>query len=201
MKNSDSAEAYILTTGKWIESLTILRELFLSTGMTETLKWGAPVYTHKGRNIASMAAFKNYVALWFYQGVLLKDDAKKLVNAQEGVTKALRQWRFTSAEEILKERTDILAYIAEAITNSEQGKEIKAERNKALQIPVELQNKLDSDYELKSAFDTFTPGRRREFAEYIAQPKTEATRISRLEKIVPMIMSGTGLNDKYKNKG
>lgn len=198
MQNAKSVEIYISGTGRWSESLVILRDVFLSSGLAETVKWGAPVYTHKGRNIASMAAFKNYIALWFYQGALLKDEAKKLVNAQEGVTKALRQWRFSNSEEILENREIILDYIAEAVANSEQGKVIKADRQKPIEIPVELQNKFDSDYEFKVAFDMLTIGKKRDFAEYIAKAKTEITRIARLQKIIPLILSGVGLNDKYK---
>jgi uncharacterized protein YdeI (YjbR/CyaY-like superfamily) len=168
--------------------------------MIETIKWGAPVYLHKDKNISSMAAFKNYVGIWFYQGALLNDEAKKLVNAQDGVTKALRQWRFTSIEEILANRKLIMDYIEEAIANSEAGKEIKAERNKEIVIPVEIQNLFDIDYDFKFAFGKFTPGKRREFAEFVAQPKNESTRLARLEKIIPLVLQGIGLNDKYKSK-
>lgn len=200
MKNSGTVASYISETGKWEGSFILLRNIFLSSGLNETVKWGGPVYMHLDKNIAAMAAFKNYVAIWFYQGALLKDESKKLVNAQEGVTKALRQWRFSNSEEILENEKIILDYIAEAIANSEQGKEIKADRNKEIEIPVELQSKFELDYEFKAEFDMLTIGKKRDFAEYISQAKTEATRMARLEKIIPMVLSGTGLNDKYKKK-
>lgn len=200
MKTNNSADEYINSTGQWTDCLKLLREIFLSSGMTETIKWGAPVYMHKDKNISSMAAFKNYVGIWFYQGALLSDEAKKLVNAQDGVTKALRQWRFTTIEEISSNRKLIMDYIEEAIANSEAGKEIKAERNKEIVIPVEIQNLFDTDYEFKAAFEGLSLGKRREFAEFIAQPKNESTRLARLEKITPLVLQGIGLNDKYKNK-
>ena len=200
MKTNQSALEYINSTGQWTESLLLLREIFLSSGMTETIKWGVPVYMHKDKNISSMAAFKNYAGIWFYQGALLRDEAGKLINAQDGVTKALRQWRFTSVEDIQANRKIISDYINEAIANSEAGIEIKAERNKEIVIPAEIQNLLDTDFEFKAAFEGFTPGKRREFAEFVAQPKNESTRIARLEKIIPLVLQGIGLNDKYKSK-
>ena len=102
MKSSGTADDFILNSGKWQKALTLLRDIFLATQLNETKKWGAPVYTMEGKNIAGMAASKSYVTIWFYQGALLKDKEKKLINAQEGITKALRQWRFSSEEEIQK---------------------------------------------------------------------------------------------------
>jgi uncharacterized protein YdeI (YjbR/CyaY-like superfamily) len=200
MRTNNSADEYINSTGQWTDCLKLLREIFLLSGMTETIKWGAPVYMHKDKNISSMAAFKNYVGIWFYQGALLSDEAKKLVNAQEGVTKALRQWRFSSIEEVSSNREMIMDYIKEAIANSDAGKEIKPDKNKEIVIPVEIQNLLDTNASFRNAFESFSPGKRREFAEHVAQPKNESTRLSRLEKITPLVMQGIGLNDKYKSK-
>jgi uncharacterized protein YdeI (YjbR/CyaY-like superfamily) len=200
MTSNQSAADYINSTGQWTEALLLLREIFLASGMTETIKWGTPVYMHKDKNISSMAAFKNYVGIWFYQGALLSDEAKKLVNAQDGITKALRQWRFTSIDEILTNRKLISNYIDEAIANSEAGIEIKAERNKEIVVPFEIQNLLNTNPSFKTAFEKFSPGKRREFAEYVAQPKNESTRMSRLEKVISLVMQGIGLNDKYKSK-
>lgn len=200
MKINLSAEEYINSAGNWTESLLLLREIFLSSGMTETIKWGAPVYMHKDKNIGSMAAFKSYVGIWFYQGVLLRDESKKLVSAQVGITKALRQWRFMSLDEIMANRHLISAYIDEAIANSENGIEIKADRNKEIVIPLEIQNLFDNNKTFQTAYESFTPGKKREFADYVAQPKNESTRLSRLEKIIPLVMQGIGLNDKYKRK-
>ena len=100
MKKVSSVDAYIASGGDWKGSLVLLRELFSSTIMVESIKWGMPVYTVNGKNVAGFSAFKSWVGIWFYQGVFLKDTAGVLLNAQEGVTKGLRQWRFSSSEEI-----------------------------------------------------------------------------------------------------
>lgn len=180
----------------WNRELKRLSEIIKNTNLIETTKWGGPVYTHKGKNIVSFGGFKNYFTLWFYNGVFLKDPYKVMVNAQDGKTKALRQWRFTSMDEI--DENKILEYIREAIENSEKGIEIKPEKFKAVAIPELLQNELNSDIKLKSAFEKLTPGKQKEYNLYIEEAKQEKTRISRIEKIKPLILKGTGLNDKYK---
>jgi len=138
MKTNSSVDEYIVTTGKWRESIILLREIVLSMPMTETLKWGRPIYTFEGKNVLGISAFKSYVGLWFMQGALLKDEHNKLINAQEGITKALRQWRFTSLEEIQKNTEIIIEYLAEAISNQEKGLEIKPEKSKKLIVPEDL---------------------------------------------------------------
>ncbi|RMF58752.1 MAG: hypothetical protein D6748_07920 [Calditrichaeota bacterium] len=198
MKGEKTVDAYIEKHPQWREALTRLREIILSTSMEETIKWGAPVYTVNGKNVVGMGAFKSYVGLWFFQGALLKDEQKKLMNAQEGKTKALRQWRFQSPEEIEADAELIQSYIQEAINNQLQGKEIKADRSKPLIIPEELQEKLFSNSELAERFAALSKSCQREYAEYIAEAKRPETRLRRLEKIIPMIMEGAGLNDKYK---
>lgn len=189
---------YIEKKSNWKESLEVLRETMLSLPVVETIKWGAPTYTFEGKNIVGMAAFKNYCGLWFFQGALLKDEQKVLMNAQEGKTKAMLQWRFSSIEEINSEL--IKEYVLEAIENQKQGKEIKPQRNKKpLIIPELLQKELDSNSALKVSFESFTVSKKREYADYISEAKREATKQSRLEKIIPMILEGKGLHDKYKN--
>ncbi len=196
MKKSKSVEDFLKQHMEWASALKPLREVALSTGLEETIKWGAPVYTWNGKNIIGLGAFKSYVGVWFYQGVFLKDEAKRLINAQEGKTKALRQWRFANADEI--EEDVLRSYIFEAIENQKLGKEVKPERKKGVDIPLELAGALKENLDLKEAFGNFTPGKQREFAAYISEAKRAATKISRLEKIVPMILAGIGLNDKYK---
>ena len=196
MKRFKTVENYISGNDQWREALIKLRTIILSTNLKETVKWGVPVYTFDGKNIVGIAAFKSYVGLWFYQGTFLKDKKKKLINAQEGKTKALRQWRFNSLEEIDDEL--VKAYILEAIENQKQGKEIKPARNKTLVIPTELQNSLDQNEALQKRFADLSLSCKREYAEYIAEAKREGTKIRRLEKIIPMIMNRVGLNDKYK---
>jgi len=180
----------------WNDELERLTEIVEKTNLVRTIKWGAPVYTHNGKNIVSFGGFKNYFTLWFYNGVFMKDPYKVLINAQEGKTKALRQWRFNSMDEI--DENKILDYINEAIKNSEEGKQIRPEKFKAVPVPELLQKELDCDKKLNSAFEKLTPGKQKEYNLYIDEAKQEKTKLSRMEKIKPLILNGFGLNDKYK---
>lgn len=196
MKKCKTADEYISHHSERKESLVKLRKILLDANLNETIKWGAPVYTHQGSNIVGLGAFKSYTAMWFFQGALLKDPYGKLINAQEGKTKSLRQWRFNSPEEIQEKL--IMQYVEEAIRNQEAGREIKPSRNKPLIIPDELKNLLTKDPQLRSRFDELSLSCRREYSEYINEAKREETRMRRMEKIVPMIREKKGLNDKYK---
>lgn len=198
MKFAKSIEEYFAMNQQWEKELLLLREIMLSSEAEETLKWGAPTYTINKKNVAGLGAFKSYVGIWFHQGVFLKDKHKKLLNAQEGKTKALRQWRFDSVEEITENAALIKSYLEEAIENQKAGKSVKAEKKSELVLPEELQLAFKEDANLKTSFDQFTPGRKREFAEYVSEAKRAATRQSRMEKIKPMILAGIGLNDKYR---
>lgn len=198
MKSYKTVDAYIADSGQWEAALILLRELILATELEEKVKWGAPIYTLQNKNVIGIAAFKNYVGLWFHQGVFLNDEANKLMNAQEGVTKALRQWRFSSLAEIETDAELISAYIQEAILNQQAGKVLKPQKAKALSIPAELQAALEADAELQTAFDAFTPYKQKEFAEHISEAKRESTKQNRLKKIIPMIKQGIGLMDKYR---
>ena len=153
-------------------------------------------YTVNGKNVVGMGAFKSYVGIWFFQGVFLQDKQQKLVNAQEGKTKAMRQWRFTALEEIDEQL--LRQYIEEAIQNQKEGKEVKPERTKEVLIPAELSSALENQAELASCFGQLTPGKQREYAGYIHEAKRADTKVKRLEKIIPMILAGKGLNDRYK---
>lgn len=198
MKKASSVEDYISAHKQWKESLELLRELFLSSGMNETIKWGMPVYTVSNKNVAGFSAFKSHAGIWFFQGVFLKDPSKKLINAQEGVTKALRQWRFTSPEEIANNRETVIAYLAEAIQNQKEGREMKPVRKRRVEIPAELEKALSENPAFRDGFNALSPGKQKEYADYVRIARQEETRTSRLEKIIPMVMDGIGLNDKYK---
>ena len=193
-----TVEEYIKTQPAWETELDFLKKLVSQHNLVESIKWGSPVYIHDGKNVVGLSAFKSYVGLWFFQGGLLKDKAGKLVNAQEGKTQAMRQWRFGSLKEIEENQDLINLYIEEAIANQKAGKEIKAKVGKPLEIPQELQSRLDSDADLNTAFEALNLSKKRDFAEYIQLAKREETKLARLEKIIPMIMAGIGLNDKYK---
>lgn len=179
----------------WIEELEALKSIISKTQLVETEKWGAPTYTHNTKNIIGIGGFKSYFGIWFFNGVFLKDEKKLLINANEENTKGLRQMRFQSIEEI-NEKV-ILEYISEAIANEEKGLKIKPESKEKIACKL-LENELKSDIDLKEAFQLFTPYKQREFMEYINEAKQEKTKLNRLEKIKPMILSNTGLNDKYR---
>ena len=196
MKRFTTVDAYIDHHVKFKPVLQKLRNLISTTELEETVKWGMPTYTIKGKNVVGISAFKNHAGIWFFQGALLADKDKILKNAQEGKTKAMRQMRFTDPGQVDDEI--VLTYLAEAIQNEKAGKRIAISRNKTLILPSALKEALSKDKTLHSAFNGFTLGRQREFAEYIDSAKREATVLNRLEKIIPMIKSGVGLNDKYR---
>ena len=185
MQKITTVTSYIDGLSQWKEEVMLLRELALASGLAETIKWGGPCYTKGGQNILGLAAFKNYACIWFFQGALLKDEKGYLMNAQEGKTKALRQWRFTSLQEIKK--APIKAYIKEAITNSEKGLKIKAAPKTPLPLPIELQQAM-KDKTFKSKWEALSPSHRREYCEYILEAKKEETRLRRAEKCVKAVM-------------
>ncbi len=198
MKKIYSVEEYLEEHTNFSDALTLLRSIINSTELTETVKWSAPTYSLNGKNVIGLGAFKNHFGIWFFNGVFLKDEQKLLVNAQEGKTKALRQMRFTSINDI--DKVVVLAYIKEAIENQKLGKEIKPDRSKKeTTIPIELQDALNLNSNLKTAFKKITPGKQREYCDYISSAKRDATKQTRLDKITPMIIQGVGLHDKYKN--
>ncbi|MFV9550662.1 YdeI/OmpD-associated family protein [Algibacter sp. PT7-4] len=198
MKKIYSVEEYIEEHNHFSDALILLRAIILTTEVIETVKWNAPVYTFNGKNVLGFGAFKNHFCIWFFNGVFLKDEHNVLINAQENKTKALRQMRFTTINDI--DKKVVLAYIIEAIENQKLGKEIKPNRSKKeVIIPVELKTILNTNKELKLAFKTLSPYKQHEYCEHIATAKREATKKSRLDKIIPMILKGVGLHDKYKN--
>ena len=191
-----SVDQYILNHLERKIELEALRDILLKTELLEEVKWGAPVYTLAGKNIVAIGAFKAYVGLWFYQGVLLIDKEQVLINAQEGKTKAMRQWRFSSISDINNKL--IKQYVSEAIKNSKDSREIKPTKPQSAIIPPELIRFLASNNKLKVGFESFTPYKQKEFAEFIAEAKRTATKEARLEKIKLMILQGVGLHDKYR---
>ncbi len=197
MTDSKKIDQYIEKHSQWKKQLNELRAIFLQTELIEEVKWGAPAYTLNGSIVSGLGAFKNHYAIWFHQGVFLKDKKKQLVNAQEGKTQALRQWKFIAKDTIDSEL--VLGYILEAIENSKAGKKLKPKPKKELDIPKLLKNEFKKNKVFNNSFKKLTPGKQREYAEYISTAKREATQISRLEKIAPMIKEGKGLHDKYKN--
>ena len=196
MRRHETADQFFAAAKEWRAELLELRSILRSTALEETVKWGGPVYTFGGKNVAGIGGFKSYFGLWFFQGALLADKRKLLINAQEGKTKALRQMRFRSKGEI--DRGLIEAYVGEAIALAERGVEIKPQRNKPVEVPAELRAALRKRAAVRASFEAMTPGKRREYAEYVASAKRDDTKQKRIDKILPMIESGIGLNDKYR---
>ncbi len=191
-------DALIEKKSEWAKELKALRKILRASKMTETWKWSFPTYTHLGKNIASISCTKKAVGIWFFQGALLKDKKKKLRNAQEGKTKAMRQWLFKDLAAVKKDSDLLAAYLIEAKANQEAGKEIKPVRGKkVVPIPAELKAGLKAK-KLTKAFAALSQSKQNEYNEHIASAKQEATKQRRLDKILPMILVGKGLHDKYK---
>ncbi|MGB5821607.1 MAG: DUF1801 domain-containing protein [Saonia sp.] len=196
MDPSERIEAYFAKDHLFKEGIAILRSLAKQTELEETCKWGIPVYTIKNKNVLGICAFKGYFGLWFYNGAFLNDFKDVLENAQEGKTKAMRHWKFTSVDEI--NTKDVLDYMEEAIANQKKGIVLKPERNKAVEMPILLKKVLKEKPGLQTAFETLSPYKQKAYFEYIAMAKQEKTKLSRLEKILPMIGKGIGLHDAYR---
>ena len=196
MPSAKSVDDYIENKNQWADELFKLREILNKASLEEAIKWGAPCYTYEGVNVVGLGGFKSYFGLWFHQGALLKDTRGLLINAQEGKTKALRQWRMYSAADI-KPRI-VKAYVDEAIGLAKGRRSIPVERNKRFVVPEPLKSALSASKKLQTAFKALRPGQRREYADYIREAKQDATKLRRIEKITPMILAGCGLNDRYR---
>jgi uncharacterized protein YdeI (YjbR/CyaY-like superfamily) len=181
---------------QWKEEIQLIKSIVEKTKLLHSIKWGIDVYTLNGQNIIGIAPFKAYIGIWFYNGVFMSDPLNVFVNAQEGKTKALRQWRFSSMEEINTDQ--IYSYLLEAIANEKAGKRLVPDRSVKFEIPGILEEVFKNNTQLKAGFYNLSPGKQKEYALYIQEPKREETKISRLEKIKPMILEGKGLNDRYK---
>ena len=196
MKRFTSVDAYFEQEHEFSEGINKLRDIAAKTEFVETLKWGGPVYTIDNKNVLMIGAFKNHFGLWFFNGSFLSDPKNVLESAQEK-TKGMRHWKFTENDAI--DEAGVLAYMEEAIANQKKGKMITPDKKKETLIPDLLQQALDKDPGLREKFNAFSPYKQREFCEHISSAKQEKTKLTRLEKALPMIASGVGLNDKYRN--
>ncbi len=181
-------------TGQWQEAYKKLRSIILETGLDEALKWGCPCYTYKGVNVVLIHGFKEYCALLFHKGVLLKDPEKFLIQQTENVQSA-RQMRFTGMREVESLENAIKNYVFEAIEVEKAGLKVEFKKTREFNMPYEFKSYLDGDTELKEAFESLTPGRQRGYLLHFSQPKQSKTRVSRIEKAIPHIFDGKGLND------
>ncbi len=194
MVKPKSTDEYIANETQWQEELIMLRDILNSMELKEQIKWLFPCYTHQGKNVVGLGSFKGYFGLWFFQGALMKDTHRKLVNAQEGKTQAMRQWRMTHKSEI--DINLIKTYVQEAINNTKAGKKVKIEKKEILPS-TELIEALEKDLVAKSAFEQLTPGRQRDYHDYINNAKRSATKKSRIAKSLGLILQNKGLNDQY----
>jgi uncharacterized protein YdeI (YjbR/CyaY-like superfamily) len=187
-------DEYLSKEKKWREEFEKLRMIVLDCQLTEELKWGKPCYSFEGKNIVLIHGFKEYCAILFIKGALLKDANGILIQQTENV-QAGRQIRFTSVQKIVEMEALLKAYIHEAIEVEKAGLEVDFKKNTEFKIPEEFQNKLDETPALKTAFEALTPGRQRAYIFYFSGPKQSKTRESRVEKCVQQILSGKGLDD------
>ncbi len=178
----------------WKEEFEKLRSIVLDCGLTEEYKWMHPCYTFEGKNIVLIHGFKEYCALLFHKGALLKDAQGILIQQTENVQEG-RQIRFTNIQEIDELGPILQAYIYEAIEVEKAGLQVVKKTTADFPIPEEFQKELDAIPALKTAFEALTPGRQRAYLFYFSQPKQAKTRESRVEKCVPQILRGKGLND------
>ncbi len=185
---------YFSKSQKWLEELEQLRTIVLDCGLTEALKWGVPCYTFEKSNIVLLHTFKEYCALLFFKGVLLKDVKGILVQQTENV-QATRQIRFTNVSEIMEMAPILKSYIYEAVDVEKAGLIVDFKKTTAFKMPEEFQNKLEDSPGLKTAFAALTPGRQRAYLLYFSAPKQPKTRESRIEKYVQQILDGQGLHD------
>ncbi|MED3992231.1 YdeI family protein [Priestia aryabhattai] len=193
-KMNPKVDEFLSKAKKWKEEYETLRKIVLDCELTEDYKWMNPCYTFDKKNIVLMHGFKEYCALLFPKGSLLQDSHGILIQQTENVQGA-RQIRFTNVQEIIEKEAILKAYIYEAIEVEKAGLKVKAKKPEELIIPEELQHKFDEIPALKDAFTTLTPGRQRAYILHFSAAKQSKTRASRVEKCIPNILNGKGLND------
>jgi uncharacterized protein YdeI (YjbR/CyaY-like superfamily) len=195
-KMNPKVDAFLREAEKWREEYEKLRSIILECGLTEELKWGHPCYAFEGTNVVLIHGFKEYCAILFIKGALLKDAEGILIQQTENV-QAGRQVRFTNVREIVKMKTILKAYIKEAIEVEKSGLQVTYKKTEEFGMPEELQKKLREMPALKTAFDALTPGRQRGYILYFSAPKQSKTRELRIEKCMDLILDGKGLHDDF----
>ncbi|WP_182070587.1 YdeI/OmpD-associated family protein [Bacillus haynesii] len=193
-RTNPKVDEFLNKTEKWKEEFEKLRQIVLDCGLNEDFKWKHPCYTFEKKNIVLIHGFKEYCALLFHKGALLKDPNGILIQQTENV-QAARQIRFTNVQEIAEMETILKAYINEAIEVEKAGLQVNFKKGAEYTIPEELQKKFAEIPALKTAFEELTPGRQRAYILYFSKPKQSKTRESRIEKYTQQILDGKGLND------
>lgn len=186
-------DEHINESKQWKDEMNALRTIILDCQLAEDFKWGKPCYSFQGKNIVIIQGFKEYFALLFFKGGIMKDSEHLLVKMGEN-TQAGRQMRFENVQDILDKKSIIKDYIFEAVEIEERGEKVEIKRE-ATPIPEEFQIKLNENPELKSAFESLTAGRQRAYLFHFSAPKQSKTRKSRIEKSIPNILDGKGMNE------
>lgn len=187
-------DAYLEIATRWQGEMKALRTILLASGLTEELKWYQPVYTLEGHNVAIISSFKEHCIIGFFKGALLRDE-QLLLSVPGENTQSSRFFKFTSAREITRLKPIIKAYIEEAIHVETSGLKVEFKKIADRPIPEELRQRFDEQPALQTTFAALTPGRQRAYLLYFSAAKQSATRASRIEKCIPLIMEGKGLND------
>ncbi|MCU9614914.1 YdeI family protein [Caldibacillus lycopersici] len=193
-KTSRKVDGFIRKATKWKAEYETLRKIVLDCDLTEEIKWMHPCYTFENKNIVLIHGFKEYCALLFPKGALLKDPNHILIQQTEN-SQSARQIRFTNVQEIVELEPAIKGYISEAIEVEKAGLEVEFKKHSDYPVPEELETKFAENPELKTAFEALTPGRQRAYLLYFAQAKQSKTRVTRIEKYTEKILEGKGLND------
>lgn len=200
MDYSEKVEAYYAKEHHFKKGIEILRNLALKANAQEFFKWQAPVYGVDGKNVFWIARFKNHFGIGFFNGVFLSDPKNVLINVQKDKTMAMRHWHFKSVDGI--DENGVLTYIIESLENQRKGvvltQKQKTKKKKKVVVPQLLKNALHQDPKTNEIFRKLSPYKQAEYSEYIADAKQEKTKLSRLDKILPMIAGGKGLNDMYR---
>lgn len=194
-EKNPKVDAFNTNARQWKEEYEKLREIVLDCGLTEDFKWKHPCYTHEGKNVVLIHGFKEYCALLFHKGALLKDPHGILIQQSEH-SQVTRQIRFTRVQEIMDREAILKEYIKEAIEVEKAGLKVDFKKTNEYTIPQELQEKFDEMPALKTAFEALTPGRQRAYLLYFYRAKQSKTRKSRIERYVQHILDGKGMNDK-----
>ena len=187
-------DAFLGKAKKWREEFEKLRSIVLACGLTEELKWMHPCYTFENKNVVLIHGFKEYCALLFFKGALLK-DARGILIRQTPHVQSARQIRFTNVQEIAKLERTLKEYVFEAVEVEKVGLKVEYKKTSDFKVPEEFQNKLNEIPALKAAFEALTPGRQRAYLFYFSQAKQSKTRASRVERCVPQILKGKGMDD------
>ena len=196
MAKVETVEDYIAAHPKWKDELVALRGLIKKYPFNEGLKWSRPVYNIDGKNILGIEAFKEHYGIWFFNGGLHEKHTKLMQNAQEGKTHAMRQIKWN--KQACPDMGELSKYIDESIEIQKTGKKLTPKVKKEMNIPEELKASFLSNKDLEASFNNLTPGKRREYCEFIDEAKRNETKKARLERIIPMILSGESLNDRYR---